>query len=156
MHCCGCRSGHTSFETLPRWHKNLKTDIQVKTAHCSDVQFVFSDETRENVTVLKAFQAVKTKAINRNVVRGWETVLTERIFADIESARLTGNVAADLAQSGAAVLRKDADSGGRFASEETAVLNCKAAISTSQSQRFRSCEQAVGSLGFKLEPVANH
>jgi hypothetical protein len=167
------------------------------------LQFVFSDETTENLTVLQGFESVKTKAINRNVVRGTETVLTELIFADIESAGLIGNVAADLAQSGAAVLRKDADSGGRFASEETAALNCEAAISNEhssvqanlrkakavairkasqgplelerlnatggatiltvlletlkdQAPAFMSCEQAVGALGFKLEPVANH
>lgn len=47
-------------------------------------------------------------------------------------------MAADLAQSGAAVLRKDADSGGKFAWEETAVLNCEAAISNHSNTPFMS------------------
>ena len=180
----------------------------MNTVHLSDVQFVLSDEIRESLTVRQGFEAVKTKVINRNVDQGGQTALTEIIFADIDSAGLTshdltGKMVADLAQRSANVLREDAASGGKFASDQNEVFKCEAAISSERSREranpsnakavairkaseapvepervnaaggapiltvrletlkdqaaaFRSCEQAVGAHGFKLQPVANH
>ena len=136
------RFGRTSFQLFPRWHRTLKTGIRVNMAHRSDVQFVLSNESSENSAALQGFKAVKAKAINRSVARGREVSLTERIVTEIECARLVGKVTAGLPQSGAAVLRKAADSGGMFAWYETAVRNCEATISNKRSGGLASLIQA--------------
>jgi hypothetical protein len=107
--------------------KPFEAVIQVNTDNRYDALLVPSDETRRKFDEqLKKFEAVKTMAMNRNVVQERETVRTDGIRATVENARLMGRAAADVTQSRADVLRKDADSRGQIAAGRRDVLEGKA------------------------------